>query len=143
MELKDLIKTEIPTATVVFRDDIAFTLRYVSRAKIQTIARQSQVMQYDPKTRARTPQLDQPKFLRAFLELCVTGWKGVTPRSAATLAPLDLGKVPADKLDEELTFSHDNLTALVAESSELDGFLQDAATDIRTFNPAKEEEEKN
>lgn len=142
MDIKDILQSADSelTAVVEYREGIKFTLRYIGRAELQKMARLSTIQKYDTKLKARTPQLDNEKLIEAYCRKAVVAWEGVTPRTLSKIALVNFAKVPADKLDEAISFSPDGLVALVKSSDDLDMFLQDSCSNVQTFNAEHEEE---
>jgi hypothetical protein len=145
MKLKDLIRkdTDTLTATVEYRHGLKLKLRYVSRAELVRISRESTILKYDEKVKGRVPSLDGVKFAGLFCAAAVVGWEGATPETLASMMPLDLSTLTKEQRGAEIEFSVEQLQFLLENTFELETFIQDAALDVRTFNPLKEEEEKN
>jgi hypothetical protein len=143
--LKNLIVTKDQEAQVEYQGGLIFTLRYISRARLQSLAKSCTIMRFDPKSRGRVPETNPTKFTEEFCKLAVAGWTGVTPRSLAAsgVVLLDLSSLTEAEKDTPVPFTHENLIELVKNAYELDQFLQDSACDSRVFNPTKEEEEGN
>ncbi len=142
MKIEDLLQpadSEL-TATVEYREGVKFTVRHISRASLQKMARNCTVQKYDGKLKGRVPVLDNEKLIDAYCRQAVVGWEGVTPRSLSKIALINFSKVPKDKLDEPIEFTAEGLSALLKGSDDLDMFLQDACSNVQTFNSEHEEE---
>lgn len=127
--LKGNLETEVE-----YKNGLRIKLRYVSRAALSRMLNSCLTPKWDPKTRKSTPQLDNDKFVEQFCATTVLGWTGATIRVLSSLMPLDLSKVPNDKLDAEVPFTQSNLVALIKNALDLDEFLQNASTDVANFN---------
>jgi hypothetical protein len=144
VNVKDIIKQEPKlTAWVEYQNGVAFQVNYINRQALLGISRKSTALVYDKDLKARVPRLDPDRTLKEFLAVGVSGWRGVTPRTLAGIILIDMEKVPEVERDTEIPFSQESLFAVVHDAYELDTMLQNAATDLRTFNPDKEAEEKN
>jgi hypothetical protein len=144
MKLGDfIIKQEGLTAKVEFRDNIIFTLRYVSRNDLRQINQRCLVWKYDPVLKGKTQQLDAEKFATEFCVQAVADWEGVTLKSLSKLLPIKLEGVSEEMQNMPIPFTPDNLMDLVKNAYEVDAFLQEMSTDVKVFNPDKEQLEKN
>ena len=145
MKLQDLIKkdTENLTATVEFRHGLKLTLKYVGRAELVRLSRESTVLKYDEKAKGRVTAVDGTKFAKAFCASAVVGWQGATPEVLAKLAPLDISGLSEEQRKQELPFDLEQLQCLLEHTFVLEGFIQEAAMEVSTFNPLKGDEEKN
>lgn len=134
------IKDEPPTAKVVYKDGISFTLCYMDKASLQRISSRCVVHEWDGAKKNRVPKLDGARFAQEFSNAAIKGWDGMTLRKVSELRPIKLNGFKPEDLDKPLKFSHENLAAILESSAELDNFLQEAVTDLRFFKSEMEEE---
>lgn len=124
--------------------DLRFKIRYVSRATMQAIADQCSGAEFVPGANAgqRVRKLDTDALMRTLTTTIVKGWDGVTLRSLQRLMVLDIPS--GTDLDAPVEFTEENLLSVVASAHDLDGFLQECATDPSLFkSPIDEDLTKN
>lgn len=144
VNLASIIRQDVENLMwVEFQYGIFFQLKYLNRQTLQKLSKQATIMKYDSSVKARVPQLDADAVTEGFFKIAVKGWRGVTPRSLSKIVPIALESLTDAQKDEEIPFSQQSLLAITKEAYELDQFLQNAATDISTFDPDKEPSEKN
>lgn len=144
--LKDLIKTDCSgyTAVVEFKDQMRFTVRYLSRVKARAIAEASSYVGYSSQEKGRSKQLDGEKLIDALLKHIVIGWSGITLRKLSKHMPLETGGMLDSELDADLPFTQADLKMIVEGVKDLDGFLNECATELSTFETAAQPDaEKN
>jgi hypothetical protein len=132
------------TVSLAFRDGISFDIAYLSRAKLQDIYKKSQKVDYNPATKTREQMSDPDKFAKLFVEACVLGWNGVTPKSIASHVQIDEAILADEKkANEPIPYTPENMFFLLRNAYEIDTFLQEAVGNLEVFAPGKEEAEKN
>ena len=142
LSLQSFIPKDGATRTVdVEFKGMTFTVRYINRTRLLTIAQSCTILAYDPTTRGKTPKLDHGKLTRALAEVLVAGWSRVTLRNLQRAMMLEnLNGLTADQLDEPIPFNLEALEAVLANANGLDEFLQETATDADNFKQIPRED---
>ena len=133
-----LIADKELTAWVEHQDGTRFQVVFLNRPRLKKLMLNSQVMQFNGKERVSV--VDNDKLANAFCAAAVRGWEGITPRTVSNLIPYDLKGLTPEELDKPVEFSQANMVIVFQNARDLDTFLMDAATDIRTFKPELEAE---
>ncbi len=132
------------TVTVDFKG-VRFTVRYISRQQLFTMAQQCQVLAYDKTSKKQTVRLDLPKMTRMLAEAIIVGWEGLTLDTLQNLMVLDgVADLTEEQLKADIQFSADTMQELLLNVNGLDDFLQEVATDPSHFRTTSPEDlEKN
>jgi hypothetical protein len=108
-----------------FKINVAF----LSRETLLSIRKKSTKTSF--KNRQPVEEFNEDLFLQLYVENAVKGWSGFKLAYLEQLAPVDLtGK----DLDDTLEFTSDNALYLMKSSSNFDGFISDAVTDLGNFS---------
>jgi hypothetical protein len=140
--IKKLMVTEKVTE-VDFPDLDGFTVQlcYVGRERMMKIRNQALVYKFNKRTRQREEEVDNDKFLEAYADAVIKGWKGLTVRGLATLLPIDTSSMDPK---EEVPYSADDALLLLKNSTIFDQFVTDSLNNFEVFDrEAKEEAVKN
>lgn len=117
---------------------VQFEIRYVSRATMQRILDQCTGAEYVPGTAgSRVRKIDNDKLSRAVATTIVLNWQKATIASLQRILPLNVPE--GTNVDEPIPFTADNLMAVVGNAHDLDGFLQECATDASIFRHPEDE----
>ena len=85
--------------------------------------------------------MDNDRFLDAYAEKAIIGWKGLRYKHLPALMPADISKVDAE---EEIEYSNEDAIDLLKNSTIFDQFITDAMNDFEQFSKKKAEtNEKN
>ena len=134
MELKSLL-VDSKTTWVEFPGLLGFEveLANLSRKELVNLRKRCTQNKFNRKTRGFEESLDEEKFLVAFTEATVKGWKGLKLEYLEDLLLVDLkGQDPK----EELEYSDENAKQLVENSSEFDNWLNEVVFDLDNFRTA-------
>lgn len=143
--IKRFLPTKLDrTVTVEFKG-VRFTVRYVSRQQLFTMAQQCQVLAYDKTSKKQTVRLDLPKMTRMVAEAIVVGWEGLTLDTLQNLMVLEgVDGLTEDQLKAPIPFDQATMQELLLGVNGLDDFLQEVSTDPSNFRTTSPEElEKN
>lgn len=136
-KIANLLKSEavIDTQTiwVEFKAGLQFKLRYLSRAKLVQIAQASQYMAFNDSSKTRESKIDTEKVGKELYKHIVVDWKNVTLRRLGQIMPLDLSHA-ADELDSPVTFSEEELLAVIEHATDLGEFLNEQAQNPALFH---------
>jgi hypothetical protein len=140
--IKNLMVTEKVTE-VEFPDIDGFVVHvnYVGRDKMMKIRNSALVYKFNKRTRQREEEVDNDKFLEAYTEATIKGWKGLTVKGLGQLLPVDLSKMDPKK---EISYTPEDALDLIKNSTIFDQFISDTLNNFDTFETeAKETTEKN
>jgi hypothetical protein len=140
--IKKLMVTEKITE-VDFPDIDGFTVQlcYVGRDRMMKIRNQALVYKFNKRTRQREEEVDNDKFLEAYADAVIKGWKGLTVRGLATLLPIDTSAMDAK---ESVPYTADDALLLLKNSTIFDQFVTDSLNNFEGFErESKEAAEKN
>ena len=111
-------------------DGFSVEIVNLSRKELQGIRKKCTTNKFDRKTRQLTETLDEEKFVTEFAEKSIKNWKGLTLAHLETLLLIDTAEEDPKK---ELPFTQDNAETLVANSNELDTWLNEVVFDLDNF----------
>lgn len=144
-DIKRYLPTKLDRTVTVDFKGVRFTVRYVSRQQLFTMAQQCQVLAYDKGSKKQTVRLDLPKMTKMVADAIVVGWSGLTLDTLQNLMVLEgVDGLDDAKLQEPIPFSAETMQELLLGVNGLDDFLQEIATDPSNFRTTSPEElEKN
>lgn len=128
---------------VEFSQGIKFLVSYLPKGKLKSLMEKSTTVGFDSKSHQRVNKINPERLNANFVQECVHDWEGITSRSLATLLPVDISQVAEDQLDDPLKFEADAMVTLMTECYDVDTFLNEAVTNLTTFNASIEDELKN
>lgn len=128
---------------VEIRDGMYLTVNHLPRPALQKIFKESQTMKMNYKTQMREASLNNDTFAKKFVDEVVTGWRGFTPKSIATLISLDLSGFSEEELKEAVPYDPEQMAFLLKGAYDVDSFLQTFVQDVTNFEPEAENERKN
>lgn len=140
--IKNLMVNE-KVSTVEFPDIDGFTVDvcYIGRDRMMKIRNQALVYKFNKRTRQREEEVDNDKFLEAYAEAVIKGWKGLTVKKLGNLIPVDLSKMDPT---EEVPYSAEDALVLLKNSTLFDQFITDTLNDFENFErESKESAVKN
>lgn len=140
--IKKLMITEKVTS-VEFPDIDGFVvdLCYIGRDRMIKIRNQSLESKFNKRTRQREEEVNNEKFLEAYAEAVIKGWRGLTIRGLSNLIPVDMTGVNPT---EEVPYSPEDALLLLKNSTIFDQFVTDCLNNFDVFErDAKEEAVKN
>ena len=128
---------------VEFPDIEGFTVNicYLSRDRLMKIRNGALVYKYNKRTRQREEEVDNDKFLEAYAEALIKGWRGLTIKALGQLLPIDTSKSDPK---QEIPYTAEDALDLLRNSTIFDQFITDTLNDFDNFDKnAKEQQEKN
>lgn len=128
---------------VEFPDIEGFTVNicYLSRDRLMKIRNGALVYKYNKRTRQREEEVDNDKFLEAYAEAVIKGWRGLTIKALGQLLPVDTSKSDPK---QEIPYTAEDALDLLRNSTIFDQFITDTLNDFDNFDKsAKEQQEKN
>jgi hypothetical protein len=140
--IKNLMVTDKVTE-VEFPDIEGFTVNicYLSRDRLMKIRNSALVYKYNKRTRQREEEVDNDKFLEAYAEAVIKGWKGLTIKALGQLLPVDTSKSDPK---QEIPYTAEDALDLLRNSTIFDQFITDTLNDFDNFDKnVKEQQEKN
>jgi len=141
-KIKNLIAKET-TSWVEFPDIDGFelNLRYLTREDLMKIRNQALTYKFNKRTRQREEEIDNDRFLEAYAEKAIAGWKGLKAKHLPVLLPVDISGMDAN---EEMDYSLDDAIELLKNSTVFDQFITDCMNDFEQFSKKKvEDDSKN
>ena len=141
-KIKNLIAKET-TSWVEFPDIDGFEVElvYLNREDLMKIRNRSLTFKFNKRTRQREEEIDNDKFLEAYSEKAIKGWKGLKAKHLPDLLPVDISNMDSEELIE---YNEDEALELLKNSTVFDQFVTDCMNDYEQFSKKKEEEdEKN
>lgn len=127
-------------ATVEFKE-LSLTLRYLSQAALQEMAKECTVHRFHPVSKARETHLNAKKFNVYFCEKVVVNWEGMTVNVLARMMPVRLEAVPLELRDNPIPYSPKQMATLMENCTDLSVFLSNTCTDISVFQSETHEGE--
>ena len=140
MELKSLL-VDTKTTWLEFPglDGFEVELANLSRKELVALRKKCINNKFNRKTRAFEETLDDEKFVKAFSQATVKGWKGLKLNYLEDLLLVDLkGEDP----ESELEYTEDNALQLVENSSEFDNWLNEVVFELENFRSGVKREDK-
>ena len=136
-KIKNLIAKESST-WVEFPDIEGFeiNLRYLTREDLMKIRNSSLTYKFNKRTRQREEEIDNDKFLEAYAEKAIMGWRGLKIKHLPILLPADISTLDAN---EEVEYSEEDAIELLKNSTIFDQFITDTMNDFEQFSKKKAE----
>ena len=135
------IASLMATETVVdveFPDIEGFiiSLVYLNREDLVKIRNQSLTFKFNKRTRQREEEVDNDRFLEAYAEKAIVGWKGLKYKHLPALMPADISQVDSE---EEIEYSSEDAIDLLKNSTIFDQFVTDSMNEFELFSKKKVE----
>ena len=136
-KIKNLIAKET-TSWVEFPDIEGFKIElvYLNREDLQKIRNRSLTFKFNKRTRQREEEIDNDKFLAAYCERALKGWKGLKVKHLPLLLPVDIS---GDDGEEEIPYSQEEALSLITNSTVFDQFVTDTMNEFEQFSITKRE----
>lgn len=141
------LTTEVEFPVPGFSPGIVFSLNYLDKATFRTLTDSCYVVEFDPKTRQPSRQLDMKLLRDKVIGRCVNGWRGMTYRKLKTLVPLDSAAVEKElknsqqTWDSEIPYSKDLLNQILDHAYSLEPWLIESVMNLAVFQDISKEEE--
>tara|TARA_B100000073_G_C23672217_1_gene549117 strand:- start:327 stop:776 length:450 start_codon:yes stop_codon:yes gene_type:complete len=117
------------------------SLVYLNREDLVKIRNQSLTFKFNKRTRQREEEIDNDKFLAAYTEKAIKGWKGLKVKHLPMLLPVDISSMDSE---EDIEYSVEEARDLVTNSTIFDQFITDTMNEFEQFSITKREtDEKN
>ncbi len=135
MKISEIKAKSVSSALVTYDEDfgVKFNLNYIDKAEMTRLNGQFTKSKFNPKTHNRDEDLDIEGLRKRICEIGVCGWVGVTPRWLATIIPIDTDAI-GDKMDEEISFSLEELEDLTKAAFGIDGWIFENVRNGENFN---------
>ena len=126
------------SAWIDFPDIEGFSVNlvYLQREDLQKIRNQSLTFKFNKRTRQREEEVDNDRFLEAYAEKAIVGWKGLKYKHLPALMPADNSQVDSE---EEIEYSSEDAIDLLKNSTIFDQFVTDSMNDFEQFSKKKAE----
>ena len=126
------------SAWIDFPDIEGFSVNlvYLQREDLQKIRNQSLTFKFNKRTRQREEEVDNDRFLEAYAEKAIVGWKGLKYKHLPALMPADISQVDSE---EEIEYSSEDAIDLLKNSTLFDQFVTDSMNDFEQFSKKKVE----
>ena len=137
-KIKSLLVSGNKTIDVDFPDIEGFvvTISYVPREDLVKIRNQALVYKFNKRTRQREEEVDNDKFVEAYAERVIKGWKGLKIKHLPKLLPADISSLNPE---DEIVYSQEEALDLLKNSSIFDQFITDTVNDLEAFSVKKRE----
>lgn len=138
-KIKSMLVKETST-WVDFPDIEGFevNLRFVSREDLLKIRANSLTYKFNKRTRQREEEVDSTKFLEAYAEHAIAGWRGLKVKHLPMLLPVDISSM---NLEEEVEYTAEDAVELLKNSPVFDQFVTDTLSDFEQFSRKKAEDD--
>jgi len=139
-KIKSLLVSGDKTIEVDFPeiDGFTVTLSYIPREDLLKIRSQALVYRFNKRTRQREEEVDNDKFIEAYSERVIKGWRGLRIKHLPKLLPANIAHL---NQEEEIPYSQEEALDLLKNSTIFDQFITDTVNDIEAFSSKKRENE--
>ena len=93
---------------------------------------------FNKRTRQREEEVDNDKFLEAYAEKAIKGWRGLKVKHLPILLPVDISTLDGE---ENVEYTEDDALDLLKNSTIFDQFITDCMNDFEQFSTMKKEED--
>ena len=93
---------------------------------------------FNKRTRQREEEVDNDKFLEAYAEKAIKGWRGLKVKHLPILLPVDISTLDGE---ENVEYTEDDALDLLKNSTIFDQFITDCMNDFEQFSTKKKEED--
>jgi len=118
-------------------DGFEVHLRFLSREDLVKVRNQALTFKFNKRTRQREEEIDNDRFLEAYSEKAILGWRGLKVKHLPMLLPVDISGTNGD---EKVEWSEEEAKDLLQSSSIFDQFITDAMNDFEQFSKKKADE---
>ena len=117
-------------------EEFVISLVYLNREDLMKIRNASLTFKFNKRTRQREEEIDNDKFLAAYCERAIKGWKGLKVKHLPLLLPVDIS---GDDGEEEIPYSQEEALSLITNSTVFDQFVTDTMNEFEQFSITKKE----
>ena len=122
-------------------DGFEINLIYLTRDDLMKVRNRALTYKFNKRTRQREEEVDNDKFLEAYAEKAIKGWRGLKVKHLPILLPVDISTLDGE---ENVEYTEDDALDLLKNSTIFDQFITDCMNDFEQFSTIKkEEDEKN
>ena len=93
-------------------------------------------LKWNKRTRQREEELDNDKFLEAYAQKAIKGWKGLKVKHLPVLMPVDISEMNGN---DDIVYSEEEALDLLKNSAIFDQFVTDSMNDFEQFSKKKKE----
>ena len=119
-------------------DGFIVSVCYIGRERLMKIRNSALVYKYNKRTRQREEEVDNEKFLEAYADAVIKGWRGLTAKALGELLPVDMSKLDAT---QEIPYSKEDALTLLQNSTIFDQFITDTLNNFDNFERDRVETE--
>ena len=131
MATETVVDVEFPDV-----EEFVISLVYLNREDLMKIRNASLTFKFNKRTRQREEEIDNDKFLAAYCEKAIKGWKGLKVKHLPLLLPVDIS---GDNGEEEIPYSQEEALSLITNSTVFDQFVTDTMNEFEQFSITKKE----
>lgn len=131
MATETVVNVEFPDV-----EEFVISLVYLNREDLMKIRNASLTFKFNKRTRQREEEIDNDKFLAAYCERALKGWKGLKVKHLPLLLPVDIS---GDDGEEEIPYSQEEALSLITNSTVFDQFVTDTMNEFEQFSITKRE----
>ena len=111
-------------------DGFEVDLCYLAREELLKLRDKCLSQKFNKKTRAFEEQLDEDKFLTAYVKGVIKGWRGLKYTHLLELLLVDFGEKDPET---ELEFNNENAEVLMRNSNDFDSWVTETVGDLENF----------
>ena len=111
-------------------DGFEVDLCYLAREELLKVRNKCLSQKFNKKTRAFEEQLDEDKFLTAYVKGVIKGWRGLKYTHLLELLLVDFGEKDPET---ELEFNNENAEVLMRNSNDFDSWVTETVGDLENF----------
>ena len=111
-------------------DGFEVDLCYLSREELLKVRNKCLSQKFNKKTRSFEEQLDEDKFLTAYVKGVIKGWRGLKYTHLLELLLVDFGEKDPET---ELEFNNENAEVLMRNSNDFDSWVTETVGDLENF----------
>ena len=131
MATETVVDVEFPDV-----EEFVISLVYLNREDLMKIRNTSLTFKFNKRTRQREEEIDNDKFLAAYCERAIKGWKGLKVKHLPLLLPVDIS---GDDGEESIEYSKEEALSLITNSTVFDQFITDTMNEFEQFSITKKE----
>ena len=119
-------------------DEFEINLVYLTRDDLMKVRNRALTYKFNKRTRQREEEVDNDKFLEAYAERAIKGWRGLKVKHLPILLPVDISVLDGE---ENVEYTEDDALDLLKNSTIFDQFITDCMNDFEQFSTKKKEED--
>jgi len=120
--------------------DFFVNLTYTSKFVLNQLREISREVHTNLRTREKEERLNDDKLRKAYAQMIIRGWRGLTAKKLLYLLP-DL-EVAKEDLEKDIVYTQEICVAILESSLEFEAWVIDVAMDLTNFQPVAELKEK-